>query len=102
MQFVLDEKDNSFIERLNRDLQNNENVPLFVNNIGKNYYINFTCEDIAKANLFILTLMQSANSEYLKDTLGITINSINYCHGDNKIAELKDMLTSFIERLDNM
>ena len=100
MKFVLEEKDESFIEKLIRDLSEGEDIPLFVNGDVKTYSLEFGCTDIAKANMFVFNMM-SRNNEEIEDTLGIRVKSLNY-HGDRKVNELKEMLKSFLEQLENM
>lgn len=103
MKIELDENDIKYINRVNQDLADGECPPLFCE-IGKDYYINFTCLDRAKANNFILSLC-APNPDITKEVeekFGVRFNSINYCKGDNKITELKGLLQSFLNALDNI
>lgn len=102
MKIELDKKDINFINRINEDLSNGENVPIYINNIGKDYYLNFKCLDIAKANAFIMYFMHPNNTKEIEEKFGIQINSINYCDGDNKLSELKSYLREFLNKLDNI
>lgn len=102
MKIELEENDINYINRVNEDLAAGECSPLFVNEVGKDYYINFTCLDRAKANSFILSLCSQSMNKEMEEKCGIYINSINYCHGDNKISELKDRLRSFLNELENI
>ena len=106
MKIILEEKDLRFVENINKDIEEVglNNIPLYVNECDRNYYINFSCIDIAKANRFVLMLMTSDQEtrEMIEDTFGIRVNSLNYCHGDNRVAELKEYLQEFINRLDQM
>lgn len=97
MKIVLEESDLKYVDRVNEDLFDGKCPPLIVNEVGKEYYINFTCLDIAKANNFILELLQPHDIK--ESTTGIHVNSINYCNGDNKINELKEYLKSFLDQL---
>lgn len=102
MKILLEERDINYINRVNEDLANGELPPLFMNEVGKDYYINLTCLDIAKANSFILDLCAPAKVEEMEEKFGIRFNSINYCHGDNKLIELKDYLQRFLDDLNNV
>lgn len=64
----------------------------------------FTCVDIAKANTFIVNIMKpsvKATTE-IENTLGISVNSINYCHGDGKLNEIKAHLRKTLEDLERI
>ena len=101
MKIEFNENDLDYMERINADIRNGtRNVPLFMNE-GDTYYINFTCKDVAKAHTFIIDLIQSLNNG-LSESVGIEVNSVNLCEGDTKISELKDLLKSFMERLDTL
>jgi hypothetical protein len=103
MKIELSEIDKENIESINKTIEDGNEPCLFINNVGADYFINFTCTDIAKANIFIATLLSNTeNSKKIQDTLGIKVNSINYCEGDTKIAALKNYLTNFLEMLENM
>ena len=102
MKFVLEERDTNYIDKINKDIQYGECPPLFVNQIGKRYYIEFECTDIAKANNFVFDMMNSRNEEQLEEVLGIRVNCINYCNGDTKLNELKETLKDFLYKLENM
>ena len=101
MEFVVTDKGKHFIDGINKDLEAGENIPLLVPEKDRNYFINFTCTDVAKANLFAYTLMYNRNID-LEEVLGIRVNSFNYCQGDSKVGELKDYLRAFLDRLDRM
>lgn len=100
MKIELEGNELDYIDKINKDLSTGNCPPLFVNQIGKEYYINFTCLDLAKANNFIMELLRPAN--IYDNITGIHVNSINYCHGDNKITELKSYLKSFLDQLENI
>lgn len=102
MRFECDEKDNRYIENVNKDIADGQEISAFVNNVGGEYFINFTCTDVAKANNFILNLLSPSKQDYIEETLGIKVNSLNYCHGDHKIQTLKQYLQSFMEALDRI
>ena len=104
MKIVLEEDDLKYIDKVNLDLAEGNCPPLFVNLINHYYYINFTCTDIAKANNFIMELLSPIRETQtnIEETCGIRVNSINYCHGDTKITELKNYLRDIISELDRM
>lgn len=104
MRFELSEKDKRFIEGVNKDLSEGENIPLFINEVGRRYYINFECLDVAKANLFALILLSSnpETEKNVEEVLGIRVNSLNYFDGDTRIGELKNYLREFLEKLEGM
>ena len=104
MKIILEEDDLKYIDKINLDLAEGECPPLFVNQLNQDYYINFTCTDIAKANSFIMELLSSIREtqDNIEETCGIRVNSVNYCHGDTKITELKDYLRDVISELDRM
>ena len=102
MKIELEEKDINYINRVNEDISNGELPPLFVNEVGRDYFINFKCLDRAKANSFILSLLNPARSKEMEEKFGIQFNSLNYCEGDNKIATLKEYLRSFLDTLENI
>lgn len=103
MKFIMEEKDEGYINNVNEYLSNPEEyLPILIHKVGSEYYLNFTCTDVAKANNFILTLLSPNNREYIEETLGVNINSLNYCHGDNKLHELKAYLQNFINAIDNI
>lgn len=104
MKIEFEEKDIKRIDGINEDIANNQSPILFVNEVGKNYYINFECVDIAKANNFIWMLMTENKDikKEIEDKFGIKINSINYCEGDNKLHTLKAYLKRFLDELEFM
>ena len=102
MKIELDEKDKRFINRINEDLNNKESIPLFVGQIDKDYFIKFTCKDVAKANAFVMAFMNNNNSDALLNDYGVEIKALNYCFGDNKITEIKNKVQEFINELDGM
>ena len=104
MKIEFDENDLSYIEKINEDLKTGEQIPLFVGTVGKRYFLEFTCEDIAKANAFAMMFM-NPNAEKLKELkekLGITVNCISYYSGDTKREELKHYLQRMLQELEQM
>ena len=91
MKIEFDESDLSYIEKINEVLRAGEQMPLFINTVGKRYFIEFTCEDIAKANALVMMFMNQNTEKVqeLKDKFGITVNCISYCSGDSKREEFK-------------
>lgn len=100
MKIEFDEDDKNYIDRINKDLEIGADVPLFINQVGKTYYINFTCTDIAKANAFIMEFLRPSNN--IMEKFGIRVNSLNYCEGDNKVYQLKEFLQNFLNQLDEI
>jgi hypothetical protein len=104
MKVILDEKDLSFIDKVNEDIKDGLNAPLFINrNDDFVYTFEFTCTDIAKANLF--AYMMIGNSEEVKEfqeTFGINVTCLNYSKGDSKLRELKLHLKNFLDELDRI
>lgn len=104
MKIEFDESDLSYIEKINEDLKAGEQIPLFIGTVGNRYFIEFTCEDIAKANAFAMMFMNpnAEKVQELKDKLGITVNCISYCSGDSKREELKRYLQGMLRDLEQM
>lgn len=98
----LENEDLSYIEKINEDLKANEDIPLLIGKKGKRYFIEFICEDVAKANNFAAMLMNPKREKVqeLNDKFGISIKSLNFCIGDSKTKELKKYLKAFIEKLE--
>lgn len=104
MKFEFDESDLKRIKNINDDLKEGKEPMLLVYNEGKDYFINFSCVDVAKANNFIGMLL-CPNKEIqndIEEKFGIRINSLNFCEGDTKISTLKEYLKKFIEDLDTI
>ena len=104
MQIILDDKDKSYIDKLNQDLQEGKNIPLFVPK-KRNYSVSFDVLDVAKANAFILGIVMNPTNEKVKEVeenLGIRFTSINYSSGDAKLSELKQYLEEFMNKLNTM
>ena len=107
MKFVLEERDEKFINGLNKDIAENKNntpfVPLSVDDMDKRYYIEFKCSDIAKANNFILTLLNHNEEfqQHIKDTLGIDVLALNY-RGLGDISDIKEDLIKVVNKLERM
>lgn len=104
MKIEFDENDLSYIEKINEDLKASEQIPLFIGTVGKRYFIEFTCEDIAKANAFAMMFMNpnTEKVQELKEKLGITVNCISYCSGDSKLEEFKRYLEKMLHELEQM
>lgn len=104
MNIEFEEKDLKYIDNINKDLESGEEPPLLINKIDHQYYIAFTCKDIAKSNGFIMGLIKNPqfNSVELEEKFGIVIDSINFSKGDLKIKELKNTLQNFIDELDKI
>ena len=103
MKIEFNEKELNYMENINQSIKNKEDVPLFINTIGHTYTFEFTCTDIAKANLFAVMMMGSNDdANYFRDTFGIDVKCLNYSAGDRKINELKGYLNQFLNDLDNI
>ena len=103
MRIELSEIDKNNIENINTELEKCNEPPLFINEINREYFINFTCTDIGKANVFVATLLSNTeNSKNIQETLGIRVNSLNYCDGDTKLSILKNKLKEFLEELERI
>lgn len=104
MKIEFDKNDLSYIEKINKDLEAGEQIPLFIGEEGKRYFIEFTCEDIAKANAFAMMFMNpnTEKVQELKDKFGIKVECINYCTGDTKKEELKRYLQRMLQEMDGM
>lgn len=103
MKIEFDEKDLDYIDTINKALEDRENIPIFIPEKGR-YFIEFTCEDIGKANAFAMMFMNPniEKVQELKDKLGITVNCISYCSGDSKREELKRYLQGMLRDLEQM
>lgn len=103
MKIEFDEKDLDYIDTINKSLESGENIPIFIPEKGR-YFIEFTCEDIAKANAFAMMFMNQnvEKVKELKEKLGITVNCISYCSGDSKREELKRYLEKMLRGLEQM
>lgn len=104
MKIELDENDLSYIKKINKDLEDGEQIPLFISEKGRRYFIEFTCEDIAKANSFVMMLMNpnAEKIQELKDKFGIRIECISYHARDAKREELKRYLREVLQELERM
>jgi len=104
MKIELDERDLKYINNVNEDLENGEEPILFVNTLTNDYYINFRCVDLAKANNFIGMLLCPRDNmkNLVEENFGIKVNSLNFCEGDHKLSTLKSYLKEFMEKLDNI
>lgn len=102
MKVDIEERDMNYINRVNADLDKGENVPLFINKKGKEYYIKFVCDDVAKANNFVMDLIMRQDNKENEEKFGVHFLSLNYCHGDDKIERLKSKIQEFINELETM
>lgn len=102
MKIILNEEDQSYIDKVNQDLSNNEDCPLFINEQNKTYTLEFECVDIAKANNFILYMLSSniKNVKEIEDVLGINVKAINYDKGSQQIITLKEILKNALDQLN--
>lgn len=87
MKFELTDQDRSYIDKINND-KNNE-IPLFVNELGKEYYFTFVPVDLAKANCFAASLM-NPNHDFIKmmeEECGIKVTAISYVNPAHKATD---------------
>lgn len=54
MKILLENGDIGYINKVNQDLKDNKDIPLFINDVNKTYLLEFEALDIAKANNFVL------------------------------------------------
>lgn len=104
MNIEFEEKDLKLIDNINKNLDSGEEPFLLINQVDQQYYIAFTCKDIAKANAFIMGIIKNSefNNEELEEKFGIVIDSINFCEGDLKAKKLKSLLQGIINELDRL
>jgi hypothetical protein len=100
MKIELDKGDIDYINKINASIEAGDKIPTFINEVGKEYYLRFEANDIAKASAFIMYFMHPNKSQEILDEFGIDIKSIDFAPGGNKIANLKNLLQDFIEKLD--
>lgn len=87
MKLEFEEKELKSIERLKKDLDAGENVPLFANSIDAEYALKFKCTDIAKANILLHFLMSRYSADTLK-ACGIEVLALEYRNNKNDIIEI--------------
>lgn len=104
MKFVIEENDKNYIDKVNQDLAENQDIPLFINNVGKSYTLEFESVDIAKANAFVLNMMSSDKEKVkeVEDLLGIKIKAISYDKGSSSLNTLKNYLRNFLDQLESV
>lgn len=102
MKIELEQKDLDYIDYVNEDLAKGENVPLFIRQKDNKYIIEFTCRDVAKANLFACYMM-SPDFEIQKEILnkfGISVDCISYSGVGQEVSKLKEILSNFLNQLE--
>lgn len=97
MKFELTDQDQSYINKINND--KDKEIPLFVNELNKEYYFTFIPVDLAKANCFAASLMNPNRDfiEMMEEQCGIKVTAISYVNPehratDNIIGVLEDTL----------
>lgn len=100
MKIILEEREKKLAENINKDLENGENIPLFLPRKNTKYYLEFTCNDIGKANAFANYFMRPDENNISKE-LGIDITAINYSPGA-KIETVKNILTDALRKLEEL
>lgn len=106
MKIILEKGEKNLIDNINKDLEDNKEIPfLFINKKGSKYYLEFECDDIAKANTFVMYMM-SPNKEMqenIRENFGINITAFSYCSPkEREIENLKNILRETLEKLENM
>lgn len=101
MKIELDNKDINYINCINEDLSKGESIPLFIYNKDTKYNLEFTCNDIAKANAFVMYFMDSINKVELQEKLGITVTSIKYDRNYDALMKVRDFLQNMIDNIDD-
>lgn len=77
MKIIFDEKDQKYIENINKDIETFPPIP--INSLNdKKYALVFTATDLAKASCFILNMFDSERGE-IEDTLGIRVVELSTC-----------------------
>lgn len=105
MKFILEERDKILIDNINKDLEENKDIPLFVNKKGGKYYLEFECDDIAKANAFVMYMMAPNEEihENIRENFGIDITAFSYSNPkDREIENLKNMLRETLDKLEKL
>lgn len=97
MKIEFEEKDNIFIDNINKELNNENKLALFIDKKDRNFYLEFTCTDVAKANAFLMYFMINASCKELEEKFGIRLSSLKYSLANTN--ELKDRLQSIIDEL---
>lgn len=98
MKVVMDLQDKDYIERVNHILQSGEDLPLLLNEKNKKYYLEFECDDLAKANAFIYNLVFQIK-EHRQDT-GITATVLNYSLMSRQ--EITNILQDAMRKIDKL
>jgi len=99
MQVIINEDDQSYIDKINND----DSIPRFVHTGDNRYYIEFTVTDEGKANLLCQYLMRPHDfGKEFCETFGIHTECIRFSHPDGKKSEIIDMLKNFIYQLENI
>lgn len=101
MKIVLEDGDLEYIKKINQNLLENKEHPIFCSE-KKNYSFSFDVRDIAKANAFVLFLMDPKMEKQIEDTAGIRAISVGSSMGDRKLHSLKNMLQEFLENLERI
>lgn len=102
MKIEYDESELRSIAKVNDALTNGEDVPLFINELNKEYYLKFKVVDLGKANHFLCQCIapNAEMAQYMTDSLGIDIRSIDYVNPANsKVNEIVQVLESTIAYL---
>ena len=104
MKILLENGDISYINKVNQDLKDNRDIPLFINDANKTYLLEFEALDIAKANNFILNMMiqNPQTVKEIEEVLGIKVKAFTYDKSSQNINSLKKYLKDMLNTLENM
>lgn len=106
MKIILEETEKNLIDNINKDLEDNKDIPfLFINKKGSKYYLEFECDDIAKANAFAMYMMAPNEEirENIRENFGINIIAFSYCSPkEREIENLKNVLRETLDTLENL
>lgn len=105
MKIILEEREKNLIDNINKDLEDNKDIPLFINKKGSKYYLEFECDDVAKANTFAMYMMAPNKEiqENIRENFGINITAFSYCSPkEREIENLKNVLRETLDTLENL
>lgn len=104
MKIDIDENDKRYVNEINECLAAGEDIPLFISEKGRKYYFEFTCEDVGKANLFAVMLMNPSPEKVkeLNENFGITVNAISYKDPAPNVHKIKELLQLLSQELDSI
>lgn len=105
MKIILEEREKNLIDNINKDIEENKDVPLLINKKGGKYYLEFECDDIVKASVFAAQMMgpNIQTIDNIRETLGINIIAFSYSNPQGRsIENLKNVLRETLNTLENL